>query len=88
MYATLFGLFLLLLIQYVGVTISNYPYSGWWFNPIMPIQLMSAIPFYALLYYIMIIFYRKTGKIYLGSLFGAIMTVWFLAVGTVAAAGI
>ncbi|MHA1916061.1 MAG: alpha/beta hydrolase [Promethearchaeota archaeon] len=88
LYATLFGLFLLLLIQYVGVLFSNYPYSGWWFNPIMPIQLMSAIPFYALLYYIMIIFYRKTGKIYLGSIFGAVMTVWFLTVGTVAAAGI
>lgn len=88
MFATLFGLLILLLIQYIGVAITNYPYNGWWINPIMPIQLMFAIPFYGVLYAMMIFFYRKTGKIYLGSFFGAIMTVWFLTVGTVAAAGL
>ncbi|MFX0139018.1 MAG: alpha/beta hydrolase [Candidatus Hodarchaeota archaeon] len=87
-YATLFGLLILFLIQYIGVAFGNYPYNGWWFQPIMPIQLMSAIPWYALLYLIMMIFYRRTGKIYLGSFFGAIMTTWFLTVGTVMAPGL
>jgi hypothetical protein len=83
MYATLFGLIIVILVQYLGVTVSNYPYEGLPNAPIMYIQLMSAIPFYALLYFVMIFFFRKTGKIYLGAFFGAIITVWFLAVGTV-----
>jgi len=88
LFTMLFGLLLLFLIQYIGVTVSNYPYEGWWFNPIMPIQLMMALPFYTVLYLMMIFFYRKTGKIYLGSFFGAIMTVWFLSVGTAMAVGL
>jgi hypothetical protein len=88
MYATLFGLIILLLIQYIGVAITNYPYNGWWFDPIMPIQLFMAIPFYGLLYFIMILFYRYTGKIYLGAFFGTIITVWFLSVATVWGFGI
>ncbi|MFX1489937.1 MAG: hypothetical protein ACFFBI_12355, partial [Promethearchaeota archaeon] len=82
-FATLFGLIIFLLIQYIGVMINNYPMEGWWIAPIMPLQLFGAIPFYALLYFMLIFFYRKTGKIYLGSLFGAIITVWFLTVGSV-----
>jgi hypothetical protein len=82
-FATLFGLIIFVLIQYIGVMINNYPMEGWWIAPIMPLQLFAAIPFYALLYFMMIFFYRKTGKIYLGSLFGAIITVWFLSVGSV-----
>ena len=82
-FATLIGLLVVLLIQYLGVMVSNYPYEGLPNAPIMYIQLMNAIPFYALLYFVMIFFFRKTGKIYLGSLFGAILTVWFLSVGTV-----
>ncbi|MFX1418169.1 MAG: alpha/beta hydrolase [Promethearchaeota archaeon] len=88
LFAMLTGLLILFLIQYIGVAISNYPYNGWWINPIMPLQLMSIIPLSALIYFIMIIFYRKTGKIYLGSIFGAIITVWFFSVGTVFAAGL
>ncbi|MFX1376214.1 MAG: alpha/beta hydrolase [Promethearchaeota archaeon] len=87
-FAMLFGLIILVLIQYVGVIFANYPYQGWWFNPIMPIQLFSLIPLSALLYAIMIIFFRKTGKIYLGSIFAAIITVWFFSVGTVWGAGL
>jgi pimeloyl-ACP methyl ester carboxylesterase len=88
LFAMLAGLLILFLIQYIGVAITNYPYNGWWFNPIMPIQLESMIPLSGLVYLIMIIFYRKTGKIYLGSIFGAIITVWFLSVGTIFAAGL
>jgi len=88
LFTMLLGLLILFLIQYIGVAISNYPYNGWWFNPIMPLQLMMAIPFYTVLYLMMIFFYRKTGKIYLGAFFGAIMTTWFLSVGTIMAAGL
>jgi hypothetical protein len=87
-YATLIGLLVVLLVQYLGVTVSNYPYEGLGNAPIMYIQLMSAIPFYALLYFVMIFFYRKTGKIYLGAFFGAIITVWFLATGTLVGAAL
>jgi len=87
-FSMLAGLIILVLIQYIGVAISQYPYAGWWFNPIMPLQLFSIIPLSALLYGVMIIFYRKTGRIYLGSLFAAIITVWFFSVGTVWGAGL
>jgi hypothetical protein len=70
------------------VMFGNYPYNGWWFNPIMPLQLMSVIPLSALLYFMMIFFYRKTGKIYLGSIFAALITTWFFTVGTVFAIGL
>jgi hypothetical protein len=93
LFTMLFGLLIVFLVQYLGVLFGNYPYYGiptdwmWWmrgsFNPIMPIQLMSMLPLSALIYFIMLFFYRKTGKIYLGSIFGAIITVWFLTVGTV-----
>jgi hypothetical protein len=82
-YATLIGLLVVLLVQYLGVTVSNYPFEGFPNAPIMYLQLMQAIPFYALLYFVMIFFFRKTGKIYLGAFFGAIITVWFLSAGTV-----
>ncbi|MFX1296506.1 MAG: alpha/beta hydrolase [Promethearchaeota archaeon] len=88
LYAMLAGLLVLFLIQYIGVMFSNYPYNGWWFNPIMPLQLMSVIPLSALLYFMMIFFYRKTGKIYLGSIFAALITSWFFCVGTVFALGL
>ncbi|MFX0012193.1 MAG: alpha/beta hydrolase [Candidatus Hermodarchaeota archaeon] len=82
-YATLIGLLVVLLVQYLGVAVSNYPFEGFPNAPIMYLQLMQAIPFYALLYFVMIFFFRKTGKIYLGAFFGAIITVWFLSAGTV-----
>jgi len=88
LFAMLAGLVVVVLIQYIGVTITNYPFEGFSFNPIMPIQLFSMIPLSALLYFMMIVFYRKTGRIYLGSLFAAIITVWFLSVGTVWGAGL
>jgi hypothetical protein len=88
LFAMLAGLLVLFLIQYIGVAISNYPYNGWWFNPIMPLQLMSMIPLSGLLYFLMIFFFRKTGKIYLGSIFAAIITTWFFTVGTIMAAGL
>lgn len=88
LFAMLLGLLILFLVQYIGVAFGNYPYNGANFQPIMPIQLMSAIPLSGLIYFFMIFFYRKTGKIYLGSFFGAIITVWFFTVGTIAAAGL
>jgi hypothetical protein len=82
MFATLAGLLVVFLVQYLGVMVSNYPFEGFSNAPIMYLQLMAVIPFFGLLYFIMIFLFRKTGKIYLGSFFGAIITVWFLTVGT------
>jgi len=58
------------------------------FAPMMPIQLMSFIPMGMISMFILVYFFRKTGKIYLGSLIGALITTWFLAVGTVIGYGI
>lgn len=88
MFATLAGLLVVFLVQYLGVMVSNYPFEGFPNAPIMYLQLMSAIPLFGMLYFIMIFFFRKTGKIYLGSIFGAIVCVWFLAVGTVVGAAL
>jgi len=88
LFAMLAGLLVLFLIQYIGVAITNYPLTSWPGDNMMPIQLMGVIPLSGLVYFIMIVFYRKTGKIYLGSIFGAIITVWFLSVGTVFSYGI
>ncbi|NHJ21565.1 MAG: hypothetical protein EAX91_11520 [Candidatus Lokiarchaeota archaeon] len=88
MFATLAGLLVVFLVQYLGVMVSNYPFEGYPNAPIMYLQLMSAIPLFGLLYFIMIFFFRKTGKIYLGSFFGAIVCVWFLTVGTLIGAAL
>jgi hypothetical protein len=69
--------------------VSNYQFEGYPNAPIMYLQLMLAIPLFGLLYFIMIFFFRKkTGKIYLGSIFGAIVCLWFLEVGTVVGAAL
>lgn len=83
-FAMLTGLLIVFLVQYLPPLFrSNYTFAGWPFNPIMPLQLMSLLPLSALLYYLMVYFYRKTGRIYLGSIMASIITVWFLSVGGV-----
>jgi len=79
----------LFLVQYLGPVFRlNYPFTGWDFNPIMPLQLMGVLPLSAFLYFLMVFFYRKTGKIYLGSIMASIITVWFLSVGGVVGLGL
>lgn len=83
-FAMLTGLLVVFLIQYLGpVFRANYIFEGWDFNPIMPLQLMGVIPLSVLIYFLMVYFFRKTGKIYLGSIFATVITVWFLTTATV-----
>jgi hypothetical protein len=88
-YAMLLGLLVVFLVQYGGPVFRlNYAFVGWDFNPIMPLQLMGLLPLSAFIYFLMVFFYRKTGKIYLGSIMASIITVWFLAVGGVVGLGL
>ncbi len=88
-FAMLTGLLVVFLIQYLSPIFgANYAFSGWAFNPIMPLQLMGVLPLSALIYFLMVYFYRKTGKIYLGSFLATIITVWFLATAGVIGAGL
>lgn len=62
---------------------------GWLqFAPIMPLQLSAFIPMGMILMYIITLFYRKTGKIWLGSFMAALITTWFFSVGTVVGYGL
>ncbi len=88
-FAMLTGLIAVILIQYIPTMAgANFAFIGYDFNPMMPIQLMSVIPLSALLYFLLTFFYRKTGKIYLGSFIGAVITVWFLITAGVVGAGL
>jgi hypothetical protein len=83
-FAMLTGLFVVFMVQYAGPVFgANYIFSGWDFSPMMPIQLMEAIPLSGLIYFLMVYFFRKTGKIYLGSILATFITVWFLTAATV-----
>jgi len=80
LFAMLLGLVLLNLIMYLpyvwgwsGLFMMNLAYA-----PMMIIQLWSFYPFAALLILFAIILYRKTGKIYLGSILCAVLATWFM----------
>ncbi|TXT58935.1 MAG: conserved membrane protein of unknown function [Promethearchaeota archaeon] len=77
-YAMLAGLITVVLIQYAPMWFGGSPILNDTPNaPMMPIQLFSFIPLAAVLFFLMIYFYRRTGKIYLGSLMASIIAVWF-----------
>ncbi|MFX0031940.1 MAG: hypothetical protein ACFE8V_10990 [Promethearchaeota archaeon] len=83
------GLLVVFLIQYLGPVFgANYVFQGWDFNPIIPLQLMGVIPLSALIYFLMVYFFRKTGKIYLRSILATVITVWFLTTAGVVGAGL
>ncbi|QEE15762.2 hypothetical protein DSAG12_01589 [Promethearchaeum syntrophicum] len=80
LFAMLLGLALLNLIMYLpyvwgwsGLFMMNLAYA-----PMMTYQLWSFYPFAALLILFAIILYRKTGKIYLGSILSAVLSTWFM----------
>ncbi len=87
-YLLLGGLIVVMLIQYapmwfgLGPTL-NGAYDPNAISPLMPIQLMSFIPFAALLIFQMVYFYRHTGRIYLGAIIVSVTAVWFEMVGLV-----
>ena len=90
LYAMVTGLFLVWCFQYLP-WILNGPgpgfealgltqYSGMW-----PLMLIPYIPLFVVMIWFLTWFYRKTGKIYLGALMVAAITIWFMTAGTVIA---
>jgi hypothetical protein len=55
-------------------------YSQMW-----PLMLFVFLPEFAVILFFVTWFYRRTGKIYLGSLMGAALAIWFSTAGTVIA---
>lgn len=88
-YLLLGGLIVVICIQYVpmwfgyGPGLNGNVENASNISPLMPIQLMSFIPFAAVLIFIMVFFYRHTGRIYLGAIIVAVLAVWFEMVGLV-----
>ncbi|MFX1501495.1 MAG: alpha/beta hydrolase [Promethearchaeota archaeon] len=83
-YAMVFGLFIVFIIQYAGFWVGQNPtLKGLESTPIMPLQLWFVVPVTMLILFFMVFWYRKTGKIYLGSIMAAIITTWFLSVSTI-----
>lgn len=89
LYASLFGLFLVWFIQYVpwmlfstggllpGIINSGTVWSIW------PLEIVHILPQFIVMLFMMTWFYRKTGKIYLGAFFAALVTAWIFAAGSV-----
>ncbi len=55
--------------------------GGFLYFWLIGIFLMSIIPEFLVIYLIMTIFFKNTGRIYLGSFIGAMITTWVLATG-------
>ena len=90
LYAMVTGLFLVWCFQYLP-WILNGPGPGFevvglaQFSAMWPLMLIVYIPLFIVMIWFLTWFYRKTGKIYLGALMVAAITIWFLAAGSVIA---
>jgi dienelactone hydrolase len=87
LFAGLFGLFLIWAIQYLPWMLfhtgAGFPQTvdpSW---AIWPLMLWVYIPEFVVLLFMLTWFYRRTGRIYLGSLMISSLAMWFLAAGTV-----
>jgi pimeloyl-ACP methyl ester carboxylesterase len=85
LYAGLFGIFIVWFLQYVPWMIAGtgpfFPQSldkNW---AVYPLLLWMYIPEYAVLMFWLTWFYRRTGRVFLGSLIVASLVVWFMAAG-------
>jgi pimeloyl-ACP methyl ester carboxylesterase len=83
-YAMLMGLVVVILIQYAPMWFGGSPLLNEIdVAPMMPIQLMSFIPFAGLLFLLSIYFYRNTGKVWLGAFMFTSIAIWFQMTGLV-----
>lgn len=89
LYAMIAGLFLVWCFQYLPWFFGGGPgfesigqpaLSGMW-----PLMLIVYIPLFAVMLWFLTWFYRRTGRIYLGSLMVSLITIWFLAAGSIIA---
>lgn len=92
-YAMVAGLFLVWLFQYLPWFLGAGPgfeITGITGNLLMqistsmwPLMLFVYIPEFLILYWFLVWFFRKTGKIYLGAIIIASIATWFLAAGSI-----
>lgn len=82
-YNMLSALIVLWILEYIPMFLFGTPplLGGLLYFWLIGIFLMSIIPQFLVIYLLMTIFYRKTGRIYLGSFIGAMITTWVLATG-------
>lgn len=87
-YAFLTGLLIVWLIQYVpwylfnagpGFELMGLPQ----FSALWPLMLQVYIPEFMILLWLLVWFYRRTGKIFLGAIMFAALMIWFLAAGSI-----
>lgn len=87
-FAFLFGLVIVWAVQYVPYLFLGMP-PGFeamglpQFGQMWPLMTMVYVPQFLPLLFLLTWFYRRTGKIYLGSFMVAAISVWFLAAGSV-----
>lgn len=80
-YAMVFGLVIVFIIQYSGMWLGQNPtLKNLAASPLMYLQLWYVIPVTMLILFFAVFWYRKTGKIYLGSIMATLITTWFLTV--------
>jgi len=89
-FAFLTGLLIVWCIQYLpwylfnagpGFEIMGMPQ----FSALWPLMLQVYIPEFLVLLWMLVWFYRRTGKIYLGAIMVSSLMIWFLAAGSVVA---
>jgi uncharacterized protein len=88
-FTALIGLVAVWAFQYVpyflgygpGFELVNLPQ----FSQMWPLMLFIFIPEFLVILFFVTWFYRRTGKIYLGALMGALLAIWFSVAGTVIA---
>lgn len=87
-FAMLTGLLIVWLIQYLpwylfnagpGFELLKLPQ----FSALWPLMLQVYIPEFMILIWLLVWFYRRTGRIYLGALIFAALMIWFLAAGSI-----
>ncbi len=84
-FAMEFGLFVVFLVNYVPMLFGTAAIFGNMYIVLYMIFAMQVLPQFALIFFLMTYFYRKTGKIYLGAFMATILTTWIMAVSSVCA---
>jgi len=88
LFAFLAGLFVVWMFQYLPWYVANagpgFELIGLpQFSAMWPLMLQVYIPEFAVLLFLHVWFYRRTGRIYLGALMIAGLMMWFLAAGSI-----
>jgi pimeloyl-ACP methyl ester carboxylesterase len=86
-YAMVTGLFLVLCLQYLPWLLGGGPGFEMLglpqFTSMWPLMLLVYIPQFIVLFWFLVWFYRKTGRIYLGAMMISVLVVWFMTAGSI-----